>query len=237
MKKNTDQTKRSLFFLSGIIFLLTITTTQIAHAQILNKYGIGVGTSYTTQKWDFKLIPFDPSYSTYKHGFTAFAFGEKTINKYLGIKSELGYIQKGFKFNLQQSTDFQSNEFIYDKNMILHDLQLNTGLKVSPFPTSISPYAIAGIYINQMIANKKISIRESPYDEIYYLDEEIIDSYSKFTMGYFAGLGIEFNSLIYIELTYNPSLTNNFRDKSLTIHDLSWEFKLGVNLNKFLRLN
>jgi hypothetical protein len=45
--------------------------------------------------WNYKLVPLN-SVTDYKAGLTAFLSAEKYFRKF-GLKSETGYIQKGFK--------------------------------------------------------------------------------------------------------------------------------------------
>ncbi|MBN2730589.1 MAG: PorT family protein [Bacteroidales bacterium] len=215
-----------------LVFILALSLiATISHSQIIDRYGINIGTSYSTQIWDYKLVNVD-SDNEYKFGFLAFLQAEKDFGKLLALRTEFGYIQKGFKNNLKHI----SEEGIYtgtnNDNVILHDLALNLGLKIKPLNTDFSPYFLAGLRGDYMISYKDVEIEEPSSGLKFNIYESTIEDFNKFNIGALIGLGIEIKGLIYFELEYNPNFTKNLDETGLSIKDNCWGAKIGLNINK-----
>ena len=202
-------------------------------AQIFDKYGLNIGTSYSTQKWDYKLIPVNTSYIDYKVGFVAFVFAERKINKNLSVRPEIGYIQKGFVDNNKLVNIDGSFAGTIDKNVIFHDLELNIGIKITPFIAKLNPYGLLGIYSDYMIFYKDAIFKENGSGLEFNIYENQIENFNKSNLGGFVGMGFELYEKIYIEFTITPTFTNRFNDTSLKIKDDSMELKLGFNINQW----
>ena len=96
-----------------------------------------ITASYSTQIWDYKLVNVD-SDNEYKFGLQAFLQAEKEFGNLLALRTEIGYIQKGFKNNIQLLFADGTSAGTNNDNVILHNLALNLGLKVKPVITSYS---------------------------------------------------------------------------------------------------
>jgi hypothetical protein len=211
-----------------IILALTL-IAKISFSQIIDRYGINIGTSYSTQVWDYKLVPIDSDYE-YKFGFMAFLQAEKDFGNLLALRTELGYIQKGFKNNIEllfvDGTSVRAN----NDNVILHDLALNLGLKIRPVKADYTPYLLVGLRSDYLISYKDIVIEVQEIE--FNMFESTIEDFNKFNLGGLIGLGIEIKDLIYCEIEYNPNITKNFEDTGLSIKDNCWGAKIGLNINK-----
>ncbi|MCY1722399.1 outer membrane beta-barrel protein [Prolixibacteraceae bacterium Z1-6] len=215
-----------------LVFILALTLiAKFSHCQIIDRYGINVGTSYSSQIWDYKLVPVD-SDNKYKSGLQAFLQAEKDFGNIFSFRTEFGYIQKGFKNTLELiSADGTSVETKND-NVILHDLALNLGLKIKPLKSAYSPYLLVGLRGDYLISYKDIEFEEPDSGLKFNMYESTIKDFNKSNLGGLLGLGIDMKSLIYLELEYNPNFTKNFDDTGLSIKDNCWGVKLGLNINK-----
>ena len=215
-----------------LVFILALTLiAKLSHSQIIDRYGINVGTSYSTQIWDYKLINVD-SDNEYKFGFQAFLQVEKDFGELLALRTEFGYIQKGFKNNLTLTSAEGTFVGTNNDNVILHDLALNLGLKIKPLKTDFSPYFLAGLRGDYMISYKDVEIEEPSSGLKFNMYESTIEDFNKFNIGGLIGLGVDIKDLIYFEIEYNPNFTKNFDDTGLSIKDNCWVAKIGLNINK-----
>ena len=215
-----------------LVLILAMTLiAKLSHSQIIDRYGINVGTSYSTQIWDYKLINVD-SDNEYKFGLQAFLQAEKDFGDLLAMRTEIGYIQKGFKNNITLTFADGTEAGTNNDNVILHDLALNLGLKVKPLKIDYSPYFLVGLRGDYMIAYKDIELEEPNSGMKMGMYKSTIDEFNKFNFGGLIGLGIDIKDMIYFEIEYNPNFTKNFDDTGLSIKDNCWGAKIGLNINK-----
>ncbi|MHB9141243.1 MAG: outer membrane beta-barrel protein [Paludibacter sp.] len=216
-----------------IIILLSI-ISKFGAAQIFDKYGFYIGTSYSNQLWDYKLISVDNPNKEYKIGLSVFLSAERKINKQLSIRPEIGYIQKGFKNDMEFTSYDGTPLGTSNKSVIFHDFGFNIGLKIAPFNLKFSPYALLGLQSSFMFSYKDIIFVENVSGLEFNIYRDKIDKFNKFNLGGIIGIGLELNNLTYLEFAYNPPLTNSYNDASLRIKDNSMELKLGFNINKLV---
>ena len=215
-----------------LVLILALTLiAKLSHSQVIDRYGINIGASYSTQIWDYKLISVD-SDNEYKFGLQAFLQSEKDFGDFLALRTEFGYIQKGFKNNIQLTFPDGTTAGTNNDNVILHDLALNLGLKIKPLKTDFSPYLLAGLRGDYMISYKDIELEEPNSGMKINMYESTIEEFNKFNLGGLIGLGIDIKDLIYFEIEYNPNFTKNFDDTGLSIKDNCWGAKIGLNINK-----
>ena len=214
-----------------VFILVLILIAKFSHSQIIDRYGINIGTSYSTQIWNYKLVNVD-SDNEYKIGLQAFLQSEKDFGNLLALRTEFGYIQKGFKNNVKLTSAEGTFIGTNNDNVILHDLALNLGLKVKPLKTDYSPYILVGIRGDYLISYKDIELEEPGSGLKFNMYESTIEDFNKFNLGGLIGLGIDIRDLIYFEIEYNPNFTNNFDDTGLSIKDNCWGAKIGLNINK-----
>lgn len=216
-----------------IIILLSI-ISKFAVAQIFDKYGFNVGTSYSNQLWNYKLISVDNPNKEYKIGLSVFLSAERKINKQLSIRPEIGYVQKGFKNDMEFTSYDGTSLGTSNKSAIFHDLGFNIGLKIAPFNLKFSPYTLLGLQSSYMFSYKDIIFVENISGLKFNLYKDKIDQFNKFNLSGTIGVGLELNNSTYLEFAYHPPLTNSYNDTSLRIKDNSMELKLGFNINKLV---
>lgn len=213
-----------------IAFLLLL--TKYGSAQIIDKYGFNLGLSYSNQLWDYKIISIDNPNKDYKPGLAVFLSAEKKISKVFSIRPEIGYIQKGFKNNVEMISSDGTSAGVDKENVIFHDLGLNIGLKITPFDFKIVPYALLGFRYDYMLSYKDIVFEEQGSGLKFNMYKSEIDKFNKSNFGGLIGIGFEFNDLTYIEFEYNPSITKSYGSTGLDIRDNCWGIKVGFNINK-----
>lgn len=214
-----------------LAIVILLLTASAANAQLLDKYGLSIGTSYARQNWDYKLVSFNPNFD-FKFGMAAFLFAEKNLSSVFSLKTELGYIQKGFAVHEKFRNEWGELNTDVDENTVLRNAELKLGLKIQAFPGKHSPYALAGLYGDYQFSYKAASFVDPSNNIEYKINEPVLKAFNKATMGAFAGAGVELNKQVYIELVYSPALSNAYNDESLKVKDRTIELKLGVQLNQ-----
>jgi len=212
------------------LFLAFTFIVQLSYSQIVDRYGISIGTSYSTQNWEYKHFSADYS-NDYKIGFMTFIHAEQNFGNILALRTEIGYIQKGFKNQMELTFPDGTSAGVNNDNVVLHDLALNLGLKVKPLKIDYSPYLLVGIRCDYMIAYKDIVFEEQASGQKFNMYESTIEDFDKFNLGGLVGLGVAIKELLYLEIEYNPNLTKNLDNAGLRIIDNCWGVKLGVNVN------
>lgn len=216
-----------------VLILALILIAKFSHSQLIDRYGVNIGTSYSTQVWNYKIIPLTNDYE-YKFGVQAFLQAEKDFGKIFAFRTEFGYIQKGFKNNLEFTSDDGTILLTNNDNVILHDLAMNLGLKIKPFKAKYSPYLLVGLRGDYMISYKDIVIEEPVSGLNFIIYQSRIEEFNKFNLGGVFSMGIDIKDLIYLEIEYNPNFTKNLHDSRLSIKDNCWGAKLGLNINKLI---
>jgi len=228
-------------------FILIIFFTflmQFSHCQIIDRYGFSLGASYSTQFWNINLptigmIDWDFDLD-YKFGFMAFLSVEKSLGMF-ALRSEFGYIQKGF-CDTQELTFIDGGSISSvspkNKNVILHDLALNIGLKVTPFKFENPPYIFVGVRSDYLISYKDIVFVEPVSELEFGKYKSTIDDFTKLNFGGLLGVGIDIKEMFYLEVEYNPNFTKSIKsinNKGLSIKDNCFGVKLGININKLIK--
>lgn len=206
--------------------------TKYGTAQFVDKYGFNIGLSYSNQLRDYKLISVDNPNMDYKLGLAVFLSAEKKISKVFSIRPEIGYIQKGFKNNVEMIFSDGTSAGVNKENVIFYNLGLNVGLKITPFDFKIVPYALLGFRCDYMLSYKDIEFEEQGSGLIFNMYKSEIDKFNKLNLGGLIGIGFELNDLTYMEFEYNPSITKSYKSKGLDIRDNCWGLKVGFNINK-----
>lgn len=215
-----------------LIICAFILSVNLSYSQIIDRYGINIGTSYSTQIWKPKWHNYDIKY---KYGLQAFLQAEKDFTKVLALRLEFGYLQKGFIDNsppvIILNNGYGPRIEPINNKVILHDLALNIGLKIKPFKTICAPYLFIGLRSDYMIAYKDLEYAP-PYSTIMTPYEYTLKTFNKFNCGGLISYGIDIDNLFYFEIEFNPNFTKNLNDTYLSVRDNCWGLKIGLNMNK-----
>ncbi|RIV37702.1 hypothetical protein D2V08_01045 [Flagellimonas lutimaris] len=214
-----------------ILILLSIN----GYSQLIDRYGINFGVTYTNQLWDYKLIPVD-SDKELKFGFQVFIFAEKDyVFDIVALRYGIGFLQRGFKNQTAHIFSDGSEAEIKNNKVTLNEVVLNLGMKISPFKTLSSPYLLLGFRFGHMLSFRDIVIEEKASGLKYQIHGPQIENFNKFNFGSLITLGLQINRLLYIELEHNPNITIRENTEILRISDLYWGIKLGVNLKELIQ--
>lgn len=214
-----------------LILAFLLLCSSYGNAQFFDKYGVNAGICFTNQLWDYKFISFDHPYQDYKAGLSTFLSAEKKISKLFHIRPELGYIQKGFKNNVEVTNSDGSSLGALNKNVVFHDLAFNVGVKITPLDTKIAPYVLLGFRCDYMFSYKDIVLDAHDGGIKYDLFSSQIDQFNSFNLGGLIGIGLEYNDQVYVEIEYNPTITNSYSSATLVVRDNCMGVKAGINLN------
>ena len=216
-----------------VIAFIFLVATTFSSAQLVDRYGINAGTTYSNMDWDYKNPNIYLVEKDHKLGIQAFFYVEKDLINFLALKSEIGYIQKGFKDNVDLTSPEGEIVGTIAGNFITHDLALNFGFKIKPLKTKFSPYLFAGLRGDYTFAYTNVKFKVPATGEIIKLYDSETKEFNKFNFGGLISLGADINDLIYFEIEYNPSFTNVYKNAWLTIKDYPcWGAKIGISIGK-----
>ena len=221
--------KKYLLHLFAIILIF-----PNSFGQIVDRYGINIGTSIATQLWDYNASLYSQD-NEYKIGLMAFASAESDITGLLSLRAEFGFIQKGFKNNLTLTFPDGTPATIENDNVNLNELALNLGVRIHPFNLAFSPYLLIGCRGEYLISYKDVTLEEQASGVKLNLYEAQLKDFKKTNFGGLVGLGLDIGELLYIEFEYNPNFTKNLDEEYLSIKDRSWGVKLGLNINSLVK--
>lgn len=213
------------------VLAIFLFATQTSYGQAIDRFGINIGVPYATQVWTHKNGNFHHDIG-YKIGFMSFLRVEKDLSSRFTLRTELGYVQKGFKNKLEFTDSNGESLGVKNDDVILHELAFNLGLKIRPFENFSLPYLHAGLQSEYLIAYKDITVNVSGSEMEFGFYESTLSDLNEFNVGVLAGLGINLNERFYFEIEYNPNITKSFESDNLEIRDMAWGAKIGVNLNK-----
>ena len=221
--------KKKVFF--GFIFLIS----GLVNAQIIDNYGLRIGAGFSNQYWDYKNEMFSDlsSWKKDKLSLSIYLNAEKKLNNFLSIRPEIGYIQKGFNDDIIFTTAEGEQIDTDIKDVILHNLSGNIGLKISPVDFIVKPYLIAGIRGDYMIDYKDFEVEVQGVK--YGLYKSTIDDFNKFTLSGLIGIGLDYKSLVYIDFEFNPAFTKNLDDTGISIKDRYYGLSIGLNINTLIK--
>ena len=211
-----------------------IVLSNTINAQFFDKYGASIGIAMSTQKWNYKIPTINNSDKDYKLGFSLFFNGEKNINELLTSRLGFGYLQKGFKDNVNWESIGVSGQ--NDKNVVLHNLGIDAALKITPLnQLNWKPYGLIGLRGDFIIAYKDIEIEQQGSATTFKPYSHILDDYHPFSVGAIIGLGAEFDGLYYAEFEFNPAMTPVYNGQDIKITDIYFSIKFGVHISELLK--
>jgi hypothetical protein len=216
--------------LSFVVALITNTL----FAQFVDNYGVNLGLTYANQLWKYNVVGniSGSQNKDFKPGLELFLMADKEINKVFLVRSELGYIQKGFKNNINVIATNGAPVNFEHQDVILNNLALDMSVEYKPFIFRVVPYALAGLRGDYMISYRDAKYTDPITGIEYNMYKTVLDEYNRFNLGGLIGLGAVFNNNIYFEAYYNPSITRNRDTSALKIRDNCWEVRVGFNINK-----
>nr|WP_321356450.1 outer membrane beta-barrel protein [uncultured Draconibacterium sp.] len=211
-----------------LIFLCILLVGAVhVKAQFIDRYSVSVGTTYATQEWDYVNWPDWENNKSYRLGFTAFLSAEKDLNNLFVLRTDIGYIQKGFLNDQELFVVDGTSAGTIDKDVIFHNLALGLTFKIAPFSTGFSPYALVGARGEYLLDYKDSYFTEEGSGLEFPMFGNRIDEFNKLGLNGVVGLGIELGNLFYFEIEYNDNLSRKTDDTAIEVSDICWVAKLG----------
>lgn len=206
---------------------ITILMAGYMHAQIFDNYGIRAGVGIANQYVDSKDKTF---YSSYWHdnkaGLSFYLNAEKQFNKFISLRPEIGYAQKGYKSSITLTSAEGTIASVDNEAVKLNNLSINFSGIITPLNTEIKPYIVLGVRSDLLLSYEDIEVGGIG---IY---QGFLDNYNKIVLGGQFGLGIDYKDKFYFEAIYNPAFTKSYDGSFMSIQDRFIEFTVGVNINK-----
>jgi hypothetical protein len=218
-----------------ITFLALILLAPVClQGQFIDNYGVNLGLTYANQLWKYNVIGniSGSQNKDFKPGLELFFMADKELNDKFLVRSELGFIQKGFRNNISVTGTTGLPVDFDNQNVNLNNLALNLGIQYRPFRFRVVPYAVAGLRGDYLLFYRDVKYKDTATGIEYSMYKSLLDEYKKFNLGGLIGMGVLFNNNIYFEAYYNPSITRNRNTSTLKIRDNSWEVRVGFNFNK-----
>jgi len=208
----------------SVLYLIIYANT--ANSQIINGYGLKIGLTSSTQKFNSSDGSKNYLESNYRLGLNLGIFVELFNFRYFRLEPELYYNQKGVEDELISTrVDTSSiNGYVEEKISIDNRIDYLTlginGKFIKEFEHFI-PYALAGLRYD-LYLDKEI-------DKLY---RDLYKKYDEDIIGGKIGLGIEITKFLYfpflIECSYNHDFNEVKVKDNLHLRNISYEFKIGV---------
>jgi hypothetical protein len=170
-----------------------------------------------------------------KMGLAVYTTAEIKLNRFLSFRPEIGYIQRGFKENViitfADSTGGVSTGIDSEEKATIHNLSIDLSIIIYPFDIKLKPYLLVGMRNDYLLWYKdQFDFQGKKYD----ISNSIIKDFNKFILSGLICLGFNYKELVYIELEYNPAITNNFDNSNLRIKERYFGINAGLYINRFL---
>ncbi len=169
------------------IIVLLLIISNFANAQIIDNYGIRIGTGLSNQHWKYKheLLSELSGWHDNKTCFSGQVITEKFVGKYFSINSAIGYFQKGYIDDITIPTMEDEDINIKNNNVIFHNISFDISTKYKFLQTKIQPYFLLGFRSNYLI-DYQGSIIEFQGEE-HEMNTDIYDDFSNFTISGLVG--------------------------------------------------
>lgn len=203
--------------LKALILLIAITIYHHSNGQFVKNVGLKSGVGLSNQKWNYENASLSKYYSWQdnKTGFIGLCFIETPLSEKFTLRTSLGYIQKGF-FDKEVYQITGPEARVKDPNVIFHNLTLDIAVNYSPFKgNTLNPYFFLGLRNEYRIAVRG-AIVEFMGNEIE-MNASMYDRFNKYTLSGVIGIGLLFKNIIFMDLEYNPAITNLYKSDLLTI--------------------
>ncbi len=220
-----------------IVIGLILLISGLSQAQIVDNYGIRIGGGFSNQYWELNAFSNLSDWKDNKLSLSIYLNAEKELTDFLSIRPEIGYLQKGYVENIiftSAEGDVIHDNIYVNKNVILHNLSGDIGLKISPFNFVVQPYLIVGVRADYMLDYKGAEIK---VNEKTVEITDIIKDYNKFTLSGLIGIGLEYQNMLYLDIEFNPALSKNYDNKGISIKDRYIGATIGVNMNALIQKN
>ncbi len=224
-------------YLCAFLSIFLLTTFHI-HAQFIDNYGVGVGLNVANQTWYYKKTSQKREDIKSLLGPSISLFADKEVNKWSSFRVQFGYIQKGYR-NEMDLVDDRGNSLgkLSDKSMNLHLFSFDLAMKfqpvyrATPSPRRFIPYAVLGIRNDFRVGNG--SLATTIFDKEYtFTDQLIEDGEYKYNLGGTVGIGVTMWYKFSIELEFNPTINTLYSNDFIQVREYCYGLRFGYNISE-----
>ena len=206
--------------LNKLVFGLLLVIVNISNAKIISSIGAQIGLNSTFQSWNYKPDDIDVMDNVDLHYNAVFSVEMFKVN-HLNLFLSISYLQKGGLDNDVIETDALGRELgtISDWTRLDY-ICISPALRFNYRINKIDPYLIIGPSFDLMV------LKEESFDK------NITDQFNEFEISLPFGVGCEYNLINNINLNLNiqfqPSITNLFKNNSLTVKNNLFKYDFGL---------
>lgn len=211
-------------------FLLVLMQYCSTEAAMIDRYGIGLGPGFSNMYEQFGIFNSSNAQGKSLLGFNALFIAEKNLHPFFSVRTDLGYMQKGFIEDHELFFGDGSSGKIRNQKFIMHQVVADLALVFSPWKTSTaySPYLIIGGRSEYTASYKDIFIYEQASGMKYPLYKNVMSKSNKFKVVPMIGAGIRIDQKWLIELDYNPGFMDY---PKFNLTDFALNMRLGYMWN------
>ena len=214
-------------FVYIFLFIFLFINICTSGTSLFEKYGLKIGTSLATQKWEYHDLPpyfGDPNLPTkIRWGIDAAVYLQVADFKILSIITEIHYIQKGrcvtiSGITIADNPDGYEETGPHQITMSFNYLSLPILLRTNLLQSSYSPYLFLGPRLDYLI---------------YHEPSSVYDNFTKIDYGMTIGLGCEMNFefvIFLVEIRYSPTLNYSYQNQYLNVKNECAEILIGIQL-------
>jgi hypothetical protein len=202
--------------------------------QLIDNFGLKTGPGLSNLYWKYNRDEFSDlsGWRDNKIGFSGQVFAEKSMFKYFSLRAAAGYIQKGFKNDIKFTIENGEELKVKKPDVLLHQLSFDISLKINLMQKDFTPYILAGLRGDYLLDYRTVII--DFYGNDLEVDKELYDDFKKFTLDGVFGAGITFRNIMFLEMEYNPGITNNFKSEMIAIRGNYFGLTAGMNIQHLI---
>ena len=205
-----------------------ISSYSFCNAQLFDKYGLITYANIGTQLVTNPEIPSDGTFAwDYMLGWGAGIYGSYELNNKISIRSQLNYLQKGFR-DTYQTLD-QSGQLIYETPINrLHYFSLDGLIQYKLNKKNHSPYLLVGIRSDFLLKASTDQIIGNPQGTQFIENQD----FNRIVLSGVTELGIQLSEVIFIEGGINFDITPSLLQSDARLKGWLYMLSVGFNLRK-----
>lgn len=192
-----------------------------AQAQLRRSYGIKIGTVAANETWSEITGDWN---TKDRWGFTADAYAEIPLSRFLSAQGEIQYTQKGMSLSVPVTTasqpDGSGQYYTISPRIDYISIPLLAILRIPLTP--VTPYILVGPRFDFLISNNADGLGA------------VVDNFDRMDYGLTVGAGVELDSLLpfglLAEFRYNPNSYDSYQSAGQSVRNRSLDFLVGIRL-------
>jgi hypothetical protein len=207
---------------SLVTFLFVLVSTS-ASAQHLKAYGFKLGAIRAEQQWNYS--PQSSVHASWINpiwGLDAGAFVELSVNRNLGLLTELHYVQRGRSVTALATAVANNPQGYVDLGPVeikhrFHYLSVPVLAQLQIDNDKAAPFVALGPRIEYLLS---------------YPGSPVFDQFNKLELGGTVAAGVQvslgFTPGLLAEITYNFNITHSYSNENVTVNNRSLSFLVGA---------